>query len=252
MTELTFGIDIGGSGVKGALVDLGAGALHGDKLRMPTPQPSTPEAVAEVVTEVVQTLDWDGPVGVTFPGVVIDGVVHTAPNVDDSWIGTDARELFAKHLGKDTAEVTVLNDADAAGIAEVRFGDRRGRKGCVLVLTFGTGIGSALFVDGRLVPNTEFGHIEVDGQIGERGAAASVRESAHLSYPEWAGRVSRYLGVLERSIWPELIILGGGVSQDAEDWVPLLEARTPLSVASLQNTAGIVGAATAVAEERGG
>ncbi|MDV6014463.1 polyphosphate--glucose phosphotransferase [Haloechinothrix sp. LS1_15] len=250
MTDLTFGIDIGGSGVKGALVELDRGALVGEELRLPTPQPSTPDAVADVVAEILETFDWDGTVGITVPGVVIDGIVRTAPNIDSAWIGTDARELFAKRLALDSADVVVLNDADAAGVAEVRFGDARGRTGCVLVLTFGTGIGSALFIDGTLVPNTEFGHIEVDGDIGERRAAAAAREREGLGYQEWTARVSRYLGVLERMLWPELIILGGGVSKDAAQWVPLLRTRTPLAVASLQNTAGIVGAAAAACDAR--
>lgn len=247
MTELGFGIDIGGSGIKGALVDLATGRLSGERLRIDTPRPATPDAIADVVAEIVQTFDWAGPIGITVPCVVQQGVAKTAANVDPSWIGTDADELFAKRLGRDTEDIMMLNDADAAGIAEVSFGDKRSRRGVVLLLTFGTGIGSALFVDGRLVPNTEFGHIEVDGEDGEKRAAASVKDREDLSYPEWAERVTRYLTTLERSIWPDLVIVGGGVSKRAEKWVPLLKVRSTISVATLKNHAGIVGAAAAAA-----
>lgn len=251
MTELGFGIDIGGSGIKGALVDLATGQLSGERLRIDTPQPATPDAVADVVAEIVSSFGWTGPIGVTVPCVVQGGVAKTAANVDPSWIGTDADALFAKRLGRTTGAVSVLNDADAAGIAEVRFGDPRARRGVVLLLTFGTGIGSALFVDGKLVPNTEFGHIEVDGADGETRAAASAREREDLTYPEWAERVTRYLTVLERALWPDLVIVGGGVSKKAEKWVPLLRVRSTITPATLQNHAGIVGAAVASAEGLG-
>ncbi|HEV7980933.1 polyphosphate--glucose phosphotransferase [Amycolatopsis sp.] len=243
-----FGIDIGGSGIKGALVDLEAGGLIGERHRIDTPQPATPEAVADVVAEVVAHFSWEGPVGVTLPAVVKKGVAHTAANIDPSWIGTDADALFAKRLGRSVDEVAMLNDADAAGMAEVRFGDPLARTGVVALLTFGTGIGSAVFLDGKLVPNTEFGHIEVDGHDAEKKAAASVKDNHGLSYPEWATRVNRYLTVLENLIWPDLFIVGGGVSKKSEKWVPLLEIRTPIVVASLQNNAGIVGAAAAAVE----
>ncbi|GAA1960475.1 polyphosphate--glucose phosphotransferase [Amycolatopsis minnesotensis] len=243
-----FGIDIGGSGIKGALVDLEQGRLIGERLRIDTPKPATPEAVAEVVAEVVGGFDWDGPVGVTLPAVVKKGVAHTAANIDPSWIGTDADALFAKQLGRDVENVAMLNDADAAGMAEVRFGDPAARKGVVALLTFGTGIGSAVFHDGKLVPNTELGHIEVDGHDAEKKAAASVKDLEGLSYPEWSKRVHRYLTALENLIWPDLFIVGGGVSKKSEKWVPLLDIRTRVVVASLQNNAGIVGAAAAAAE----
>ncbi|GAA5114192.1 polyphosphate--glucose phosphotransferase [Haloechinothrix salitolerans] len=248
MTSLGFGIDIGGSGIKGALVDLATGSLAGDRIRIPTPQPATPDAVADVVAELVETFDWSGPVGVALPSVVKQGVTQTAANVDKAWIGTDADELLAKRLGRDVDDIGVLNDADAAGLAEVRFGDERAGNGVVAFLTFGTGIGSALFVDGTLVPNTEFGHIEVDGVDGESRAAASARDNEDLGYPEWAERVSRYLNVFENLLWPDLIVVGGGVSKKSERWVPLLTVRTPIAVASLKNHAGIVGAAVAANE----
>jgi len=240
-----FGVDIGGSGIKGCLVDLEQGQLVGERVRLETPQPSLPEPVYDTVAEIVNSFDWTGRVGVTFPGVMKDGVAYTAANVDKSWIGTD---IDAGLDARIPGTVETLNDADAAGIAEMRFGAGRGRDGVVLMLTFGTGIGSALFLDGRLVPNTEFGHIQVDGHDGERKASAAAREREDLSYPDWAKRVDRYLEVLEAGLWLDLIIVGGGVSKKAQKWVPLLSTRTPVVPAQLQNDAGIVGAALAAHE----
>jgi polyphosphate glucokinase len=240
-----FGVDIGGSGIKGCLVDLEKGRLVGERLRIETPQPASPGPVYDVVGRIVTHFGWTGRVGVTFPGVMKDGVAHTAANVDESWIGTDV-DAGLDRLIPGTAET--LNDADAAGLAEMRFGAGRGRDGVVLMLTFGTGIGSALFVDGHLVPNTEFGHIQVDGEDGERRASAAAREREDLDYPAWARRVDRYLDVLEAGLWPDLIIVGGGVSKKAHTWVPLLSTRTPVVPARLQNDAGIVGAALAAHE----
>jgi len=243
-----FGVDIGGSGIKGGLVDLEAGALDGERLRIVTPQPSTPEAVADVVAEIVAKFEWTGPVGVTLPCVVKHGVALTAANVSKNWVNTDARALFAERLGKSVDDVVVLNDADAAGMAEMRYGAGVDRDGLVVLLTFGTGIGSALFLDGKLVPNTEFGHLEVDGHDAESKAAASVKEDKGLSWAEWTPRVSRYITVLENLIWPDLVIAGGGVSKKAEKWLPLLEVRTEVVAAALKNDAGIVGAAAAAAQ----
>ncbi|HLM04057.1 MAG TPA: ROK family protein [Blastococcus sp.] len=241
-----FGVDIGGSGIKGCLVDLEQGQLVGERVRLETPQPSLPEPVYDTVAQIVNSFDWTGRVGVTFPGVMKDGVAYTAANVDKSWIGTD---IDAGLDARIPGTVETLNDADAAGIAEMRFGAGRGRDGVVLMLTFGTGIGSALFLDGHLVPNTEFGHIQVDGHDGERKASAAAREREDLSYPDWAKRVDRYLEVLEAGLWLDLIIVGGGVSKKAHKWVPLLSTRTPVVPAELQNDAGIVGAALAAAEQ---
>jgi len=241
-TKLGFGVDIGGSGVKGAIVDLEAGALATVRIRIDTPQPSTPDAVAKVVEDIVRQSEWTGPVGVTLPAVVKNGTSLTSANIDKKWQGTDAAALFRQQLGVD---VTVLNDADAAGIAEMRYGSHVDTHGVVLLLTFGTGIGSALFVDGTLVPNTELGHIEVDGHDGESRAAASVRENKDLSWHEWAERVSRYIQALERVLWPDLIIAGGGVSKKADKWLPLLDVRSKVVPAELRNDAGIVGAAVA-------
>jgi polyphosphate glucokinase len=246
-TTRGFGVDIGGSGIKGGLVDLEAGVLLGERLRLATPQPSTPDAVADVVAEVVDKFGWDGPVGVTLPCVLKQGSALTAANIDSKWVGTDAASLFAGRLGLRPADITMLNDADAAGMAEMRYGSGVGRGGVVVLLTFGTGIGSALFLDGKLVPNTEFGHLEVDGKDAEKRAAASVKEDKDLSWEEWAQRVSRYLQVLENLIWPDLVIAGGGVSKKADRWLPLLKVRTNVVAAALKNDAGIVGAAAAAA-----
>ncbi|HEV7212978.1 MAG TPA: ROK family protein [Blastococcus sp.] len=240
-----FGVDIGGSGIKGCPVDLDAGQLIGERVRIETPQPSLPDSVYAVVAQIVDSFSWTERIGVTFPGVMKHGVAHTAANVDKSWLGTDVDAGLSQHIPGD---VTTLNDADAAGLAEMRYGAGRDQGGVVLMLTFGTGIGSALFVEGHLVPNTEFGHIQVDGKDAERRASAAVRDREGLSYPEWAKRVDRYLDVLEAGLWPDLIIVGGGVSKKADKWVPLLSTRTPVVAAQLQNDAGIVGAALAAYE----
>ncbi|MDR3659753.1 MAG: ROK family protein [Mycobacterium sp.] len=237
------GIDVGGSGVKGGIVDLDTGELIGERFRLPTPQPATPDAVAETVAAVVREFNWTGPLGVTYPGVVTDGIVRTAANVDKSWIGTNVRDMFASRL--DGQHVTVLNDADAAGLAEEKFGAGRDVEGVVALLTFGTGIGSALLYEGVLVPNTEFGHIEVDGKEAEHRAASSVKERKGWSYERWTEEVTKVLVAIENTIWPDLFIVGGGISKKADNWVPLLKNRTPVVAATLQNSAGIVGAAMA-------
>ncbi|WP_034485542.1 polyphosphate--glucose phosphotransferase, partial [Actinomadura oligospora] len=243
------GVDVGGSGIKGAPVDLATGELTAERLRVPTPEPSAPEAVAGAVAQVVEHFGGDGPIGVTYPGVVIDGTTMTAANVDPGWIGLDAAGLLTRVTGR---PVTLLNDADAAGVAEMTHGAGRGRAGTVVLLTLGTGIGSALFVDGALVPNTEFGHIEIRGKDAEHRAAARVRKDKDLSWEQWAGRLSEYLTRLEGLISPSLIILGGGVSRKADRFLPLIEGvRAPIVPAGLQNTAGIVGAAMAAARAAG-
>src|SRR4051795_6167458 len=204
------GVDIGGSAIKGGLVDLEKGQLIGERVRIETPQPSLPQPVYDVIGRIVAQFGWPGGIGVTCPGVMKGGVAHTASNVAKSWIGTNLAAGLEQLI---PGTVQTLNDADAAGLAELRYGAGRGRSGVVLMLTFGTGIGSALFTDGVLVPNTEFGHIQVDGEDGERRASASAREREELSFPEWANRVDRYLEVVEASVWPDLIIVGGGVSK---------------------------------------
>lgn len=238
-----FGIDVGGSGVKGAIVDLDTGQLISERFRLETPQPATPEAVTKAVAEVVRHFGWTGPLGVTYPGVVVNGIVQTAANVDDSWIGTNAAESMSAALGGQ--KVTVLNDADAAGLAEQRYGAGRNTNGVVVLLTFGTGIGSAVIHNGILLPNTEFGHIEVGGKEAEHRAASSVKERREWSYRRWTAEVTRVLEAIENAIWPDLFIAGGGISRKADKWIPLLKNRTPVVAAVLLNSAGIVGAAMA-------
>lgn len=238
-----FGVDVGGSGVKGGLVDLETGELIGDRIKIETPQPATPDAIAATVREIVTQAGWDGEVGLTLPSVVTDGVARTAANIDKSWIGTDARALFSAALGG--RPVTVLNDADAAGIAEDRYGAGKDVDGVVVLLTFGTGIGSAILHRGVLLPNTELGHMEVDGKEAEHRAASSVKEQQDLSYKDWSKEVTRVLTRFEDLLWPDLFIAGGGISRKGEKWIPHLTNRTPVVAATLRNTAGIVGAALA-------
>ncbi|MFG3504350.1 polyphosphate--glucose phosphotransferase [Streptomyces sp. NPDC047821] len=239
-----FGVDIGGSGIKGAPVDLERGDLAEPRHKVLTPQPATPEGVAGCVAEVVEHFGWSGPIGVTFPGVVTGSTIRTAANVDKGWIGVDAAALLGDRLGG--LPVTVLNDADAAGVAEMTFGAGRGRKGTVILLTFGTGIGSAVFTDGRLVPNTELGHLELDGHEAEKRASTKVKDDKDLSWEEWAHRVKKYLDHVEMLFSPELFIVGGGVSRKAEKFLPLIKGiRAEIVPAELQNNAGIVGAAMA-------
>jgi polyphosphate glucokinase len=238
-----FGVDVGGSGVKGGIVDLDTGLLIGDRFKILTPQPATPKAVAKTIADVVRHFDWTGPLGVTYPGVVTNGIVRTAANVDKSWIGTNASEVFAAELNGQ--HVTVLNDADAAGIAEVKFGAGKDQDGVICLLTFGTGIGSAVIHNSVLLPNTEFGHVEVGGKEAEHRAASSVKENKHWSYERWAQEVTKVLVAIENAIWPDLFIAGGGISRKADKWLPLLKNRTPVVAAALLNTAGIVGAAVA-------
>lgn len=238
-----FGIDVGGSGVKGGIVDLDTGLLIGDRFKLETPQPATPDAVSKTVAAVVREFGWTEKVGVTYPGVVTDGIVQTAANVDKGWIGSNASEFYSKALNGQP--VTVLNDADAAGLAEERFGAGRDNTGVIVLLTFGTGIGSAVIHNGVLLPNTEFGHLEVGGKEAEHRAASSVKEKKGWSYERWTEEVTKVLVAIENAIWPDLFIAGGGISRKAEKWVPLLKNRTPVVAAALQNTAGIVGAAMA-------
>ncbi|MFJ8670904.1 polyphosphate--glucose phosphotransferase [Streptomyces sp. NPDC093589] len=243
-----FGVDIGGSGIKGAPVDLERGDLADDRYKVLTPLPATPDAVADCVKQVVDHFDWTGPVGATYPGVVTGGTTRTAANVDKGWIDTDAATLLTGRLGgaPGASPVTVLNDADAAGLAEMTFGAGRGRTGTVIVLTFGTGIGSAVFTGGRLVPNTELGHLELHGHDAEKRASTKAKEDEDLTWQHWAHRVRKYLAHVEMLFSPELFVIGGGVSRKAEKFLPLIEdIRAEIVPAQLQNNAGIVGAAMA-------
>lgn len=236
------GIDIGGSGIKGAPVDVKKGALAGDRFRIPTPQPAVPEAVAEVVGEIANHFGYTGPTGITFPGVVKDGIVHSAANVDKTWIDTDGVALFSPHIG---GAAHVVNDADAAGIAEIRFGAGREQSGVVILLTLGTGIGSAVFNNGVLVPNTEFGHLQIRGKAAEKRAAESIREEKDLSWKKWAKEISVFLDQMEILFSPDLFIIGGGVSKKADKFIPHIKTKqsVPIVPAKMQNQAGIIGAA---------
>ncbi|MET8111927.1 polyphosphate--glucose phosphotransferase [Streptomyces prasinus] len=238
-----FGVDIGGSGIKGAPVDLDKGDLAQERCKVLTPRPATPDAVADGVKEVVGHFGWTGPVGVTFPGVVTDGTtIRSAANVDKSWVDTDARVLLGDRLGG--LPVTVVNDADAAGVAEMHFGAGKGRRGTVILLTFGTGIGSAVFVDGVLVPNTELGHLELHGHEAEKRASSKAREDHDLTWEHWAHRVQKYLAHVEMLFSPELFVIGGGVSRKSEKFLHHIQGiKAEIVPAQLQNNAGIVGAA---------
>lgn len=237
------GIDIGGTGIKAAPVDVTTGTLLAERVKLATPRPAEPDAVADAVQQLVRRFGWTGPAGITFPGVVTDGIVRTAANVGKQWIGVDARELFGKVTG---LPVTVLNDADAAGVAEMMFGAGAAQPGVVLMLTLGTGIGSALFTDGVLVPNTEFGHIEIRGKDAEKRASELVRETEDLSWGKWAGRVDEYLLHMEALLSPALIIIGGGISRKSDKFLPRLTGlRARVVPAALLNDAGVVGAAMA-------
>jgi len=241
------GIDIGGSGIKAAPVDVTTGTFLADRQKIATPRPALPDAVADVVKQLATAFSWSGPIGITFPGVVTDGVTRTAANLDPAWIGLDAATLFGTAASN---PVRVLNDADAAGVAEMTFGAGVGQKGTVLMLTFGTGIGSALFTRGVLVPNTEFGHIEIRGHDAETRASERAKELHDLSWGKWAGRVDEYLQHIEALLSPHLIIVGGGISKQSDKWVPRLTGiRARVVPATLLNDAGIVGAAMATSSE---
>ena len=234
------GIDIGGSGMKGAVVDTATGKFVTDRYRLPTPRKATPDAMATVAAKIVEHFKWKGRVGIVMPGPIKSGRVMTANNIDKSWIGVEANKLYGKACGR---KVTVLNDADAAGVAEMRFGAGRNQSGVVMIITLGTGIGSALFLDGALVPNTELGQIELNGSNAEEVAAARVRKEKDWSWKKWARYVSMYVSAVEHLVWPDLIIIGGGVSKKANKFIPRIKTRAKVVPAKLRNDAGIVGAA---------
>lgn len=252
--EIALGIDIGGSGVKGAPVDLVKGQMIGDRHRIDTPQPSTPEAVIEVIDQIADhfadDIDSDAPVGITVPGIVQEGVVKFVGNIDQSWVGFDADTAFEKALGR---PVHVLNDADAAGVAEARYGAAKGNEGLVLVMTLGTGIGSGAVFRGELIPNLELGHVLMWGDKAEAKAASSARKNEGLSYEEWATeRLQPYFSHIELLFSPEIFVIGGGVSKNADKFFSYLDLKTPIVAAELQNAAGIVGAAAVAADYAAG
>lgn len=236
------GIDIGGSGIKGAPVDVTTGEFVAERVRIDTPQPSHPEAVGDAVAELARQFSWSGPIGCTFPAIIKHGVAYSAANVDKSWIGTNVQTLVEQKTGCPTA---VINDADAAGLAEIEFGAGKGRLGVVMMITLGTGIGSALFLDGNLVPNTELGHLELRGKMAEHRASARIREEKDLSWEEWGGRVNEYLQYVEFLFSPDLFIIGGGVSKKYDKFFPYLTLETEIVPAHFRNDAGILGVAYA-------
>ncbi len=236
------GIDIGGSGIKGAPVDTETGEMLSERFRIPTPQPAKPKAVAQTVAEIAKHFEWTGPIGCGFPSVVQHGITHTAANVHKKWIGANAAELFTEATG---CPVTVVNDADAAGLAEMKFGAGKGREGVVLLVTIGTGLGTSLFTDGVLLPNTELGHIEIDCNDAELKASDAARKRDDLSWKKWGKRLNTYLSNLEALVWPDLIILGGGVSKKADNFLPYLNLNAEIVIAESFNHAGIIGAALA-------
>lgn len=254
-TPTGLGVDVGGTGIKVGLVDLARGELIGDRVVRGTPQPATPDAIAQTIREMTEEFEWTGPVGVALPSVIHEGVARIAHNIDKSWIGCDVAELFDRHLHGRT--VLMLNDADAAGLTEVHYGAGEGIDGLVILLTFGTGIGSALLLDGRLLPNSEFGHVIVEDIAGrgfdeaEHLASAAVRSRDGLSFAEWAPHVSNVLRSIEDLLWPRAFVLGGGVSEVADEWFPLLESRTPVRAAVRRGDAGIIGAALYAAGHSG-
>jgi polyphosphate glucokinase len=255
--RLAIGVDVGGSGIKAAVVDVDAGRFVSDRLRVPTPSPSSPDKVGASIGRLVKRLvaaadlGPNAPVGIGLPGVVLDGVLKTAANIDAAWVEYPITQKLSKSLKR---PVTIVNDADAAGTAEMRFGIGAGKPGVVVLLTLGTGVGSAVFVDGKLVPNTEFGQMEIRGRPAERRSASVARTRRGLSWKAWAQDLDEHLIRIDELIWPELIILGGGVSKNADKYVPRLTVRPPVVPAQLRNDAGIIGAAVIAAEtaERAG
>ena len=241
------GIDVGGSGIKGAPVDIETGQLAAERLRIKTPKKGEPEPIAEVVKQIAQSFNWSGPIGIGFPAPIKSGVAMMAANVSDKWVGLNADELFSKVT---ECECTMINDADAAGLAEMTIGAGRGQSGTVIMITLGTGIGTAIFHRGHLLPNTEFGHLEIKGKDAEFRASAFARERDKLSWKKYAKRLNRYLSTMEKLFWPDLFIVGGGISKDSKKFLPLLTIETPVVPAQLLNDAGIVGAALGAAQKK--
>lgn len=236
------GIDVGGSGIKGAPVDTDTGNLLAERIRVKTPKDAEPQPVADIVAEIAKAFNWNGPIGIGFPAPIKAGVAMMAANISDQWIGTNADNLFTKTTGCDC---TMINDADAAGLAEMKFGAGRDQMGTVIMLTLGTGIGTAIFHQGHLLPNTEFGHLDILGRDSEHRVSDAARQRDELTWKKYAKRLNRYLKEMEKLFWPDLFIVGGGISKESQRYLPLLRIRTPIIPAQLLNQAGIVGAALA-------
>jgi polyphosphate glucokinase len=236
------GIDVGGSGIKGAPVDTETGEMLAGRIRIKTPKDAEPQPIADVVTEIARSFNWSGPIGIGFPAPIKSGIAMMAANVSPKWVGTNADDLFTKTTGCDC---TMINDADAAGLAEMKFGAGRGQPGTVIMLTLGTGIGSAIFYRGNLLPNTEFGHLDMLGRDAEHRVSDAARQRDELTWKKFAKRLNRYLLQMEKLFWPDLFIVGGGISKESERYLPLLRIQTPIIPAQLLNQAGIVGAALA-------
>lgn len=236
------GIDVGGSGIKGAPVDIKTGKLTAERLRIKTPKGADPQPVADVVAEIARSFQWTGPIGIGFPAPIKGGVAMMAANISGKWVGTNADELFTKTTG---CPSTTVNDADAAGLAEMAFGAGKGQPGTVIMITLGTGIGTAIFHGGKLLPNTEFGHLDMKGKDAEHRASDAVRQLEDLSWKKYAKRLNKYLAEMEKLFWPDLFIVGGGISKMSEKYIPLLAVETPIVTAQFLNEAGIVGAALA-------
>jgi polyphosphate glucokinase len=239
--------DVGGSFVKAGRVDLGSGSVAGEVVRRPTPEGATPAEVIDLLAAMARELPSTGPVGLAFPSVTKNGVAWTAANIDRRWIGTNVQALLEARIGR---PVAFLNDADAAGVAEMTLGAGKGRAGTVMVLTLGTGIGTAIFVDGRLLPNTELGHLEVRGEEAEHRASARVRADRNLGWADWAAAVNEVLAAYHALLWPDVFIIGGGVTENWEHFGPLLMSRAEIVPAHFGNDAGIIGAAMAAAAQR--
>ncbi len=241
------GIDVGGSGIKGAPVDTQAGKLTTERLRIPTPDQAEPHPVAKVVAEIARAFQWTGPIGIGFPAPIKNGVAMMAANVSPKWIGINGDDVFTQITGCDC---TLINDADAAGLAEMAFGAGRGQTGTVIMVTLGTGIGSAVFFGGKLLKNTEFGHIEIEGEEAEARASSAAKDREDLSWKKYAKRLDVYLHTMQKLFWPDLFIIGGGISKKSADFLPLLTVDVPVVPAQLLNEAGIIGAAMAAASEQ--
>lgn len=236
------GIDVGGSGIKGAPVDTKTGKLLAERIRIKTPKKAEPQPVADVVAEIAKSFEWKGPIGIGFPAPIKSGVTLMAANVSAKWVGTNADELFTQTTGCDCA---MINDADAAGLAEMKFGAGKGQPGTVIMITLGTGIGTAIFYHGNLLPNAEFGHLDMNGKDAEHRASDAVRQREELSWKKYAKRLNKYLTAMDKLFWPDLFIIGGGISKESEKFIPLLKLETPIVPAQFLNEAGIVGAALA-------